>query len=409
MKPFNSGYPGRDNQENDKTGHDLYDLGHNWDMINWESTSWRSRKRSVLRAVLLNWLIDHPDKTIKDEFGIDLYELFDLELKLRSELNYYIYENSYAKIWMERNNATQREFEITALTFFTKDRWNSYMIYRHADEPNPIDELYNKLLKYTAQPNTVLEDYEYMIWYFIDKFYITENVPEEIFEFFPNTPREDIENLFQLIIKPEQPDTNDEDVYECSALRRARRAELERDIRNLTTKYQVDYESDASGTHKIDFTKRSDPNLRETQQNICGQNPITNTMKLREYGVIAKYMDSGKDLVRLAKTHKECRGLLEYFNYNPIPLLTTEDFNLFEPRSANIRPRPVLERVQRRMVRTVVEREFCRYVHYDEQEDYMLYHYSPLNNANRFRIFERLRALWQIYEQETEEEDTEED
>ena len=378
--------------DNEQIEHDPYNLEYDWDIINWECTPWRSRKRSVLRAVLLNWLIDHPDKTIKEEFDIDLYEVFELKLKLRSELDYFGPDTSLVKIWMERNNATQRDFEIRALTFFTKERWNDFMT------PGPIDELYKKLLEITVQPNTILEDYESTIWYFIDKFYMTEKLPEEIFEFFPNIPPEEIENLFHLIIKPEQLDININDLYECANQRNARQSELKQDIQNLTDKYQVDYNT--PGINKIDFTKRYDlkQEYKDIIQNLREQEPINepNTLTWREYALIAKYMDNGNDLIKLTKTHKKCKGLIEHFKYNPIPLITTRDFNLFEPRSTFIRPKP--ERAQRRTVRTVVERPFCRYVHYDEQEDFMLYHYSPLNNAKRFRIFERLCALWQIYE-----------
>ena len=135
-------------------------------------------------------------------------------------------------------------------------------------------------------------------------------------------------------------------------------------------------------------------------QKLRIQEPINrpNTMRFKEYALIAKYMDNGNDLIKLAKTQKECRGLFEHFKYNPIPLIAAKDFDLFEPRSASVRPRP-----QRRTVRTIVERPYCRYIHYDEQEDFILYHYSPINNAKRFRMFEQLRALWQTYEQEPEE------
>lgn len=390
-----------------RPGNDPYDLEHNWDMINWESTPWRSRKRSVLRAVLLNWLIDHPDKTIKEEFGIDLYKEFELEPEIRRVLDYYGPENTIQEIWMRRYNATQRDFEIRALALFTKDRWNDFMGY------GPIDKLYRKLIGYTAQSNAELEDYEYMIWYFIDKFFMTEKLPEEIFEFFPNTPRELIEEPFHLLVKPELPNTPIEWTYEYANQRSARETELNQDIRNLTSKYHVEYGSKAPDKHKINFTKRYDlkQEYRDEILKYREQEPINkpNTMTLREYGVIAAYMDNGDDLIKLAKTQKQCRGLFECFKYNPIPLIAAKDFNLFEPRSDDTRSRP--GRIQRRTVRTVVERSSCRYIHYDEQEDFMLYHYSPLNNAKRFRMFEQLRELWIAFEQETEEEteETEED
>ena len=377
-------------------------LGKDKDIEFWEHTPFRSRKRSVLRIVLLNWLLDHPDKSIKEEFGIDLYEYFDIEYELHMNLLRHgqlgIDEQPNPETWMRTYNKTQRDFELEILTNFTREEWNDFT------EPGPIDELYEKLIDYTPRPGHDLEGYKRMIWYFIDKFYMLGKLPEEIFEFFPNTPREDIEDLFQFVIEPIRIQLNNGGIYEYPHKRSIQQTEVNQDIRNLTNKYQVNYRGFTPEDIKIDFSQRYDSSqkIRDAIQRQRDQRTLykPNTMTLREYGLIAKYMDNGTDLIELTKTHKKCRGLIEYFKYTPIPLILSRDFKLFEPRSADIRPRP---RPQRRTVRTIVERPECVYMHYDEQEDFMLYHYSPLNNAKRFRIYERLCTLWQTYEQESEE------
>ena len=50
---------------------------------------------------------------------------------------------------------------------------------------------------------------------------------------------------------------------------------------------------------------------------------------MRELQVVAKYVSSMTDLINISKTTKDYRGLIELFRYNPVPLRTGKEYQVF--------------------------------------------------------------------------------